>query len=79
MEEFLLKNEFSYVKDFDEWEKKTFEGKMIVFKKNLINRWILSYEDADNYLHELKSGNEDDVLLSIKEYERDRKITEILG
>ena len=28
MEEFLLKNEFSYVKDFDEWEKKTFEGKI---------------------------------------------------
>jgi hypothetical protein len=79
MEDFLLKNGFLYVKDFDEWEKKTFEGKMIVFKRNLISRWILSYEDGDNYLHELKSGSEDDVLLSIKEYERDRKIREILG
>ena len=69
--------EFLYLKDFDECEKKTFEGKLIFFKKNLISRWLLSYEDSD-YRHKLKSGSEDDVLLSIKECERDRKITELL-
>jgi hypothetical protein len=41
--------------------------------------WVLSYEDKETYIHELRRGNKDGVLAGIKAFERDIKLTELLG
>ena len=41
--------------------------------------WVLSYEDKETYIHEIRRGEQEYVLAGIKEFDRDLKLKELLG
>lgn len=79
MDEFFLDNGFRYNDTTDEWERNTIDGKLLLWlKPGSSSICVLSYEDKESYIHELRRGNKDDVLAEIRAHERDIKLTELL-
>jgi len=77
---FLYEGGFKYNGDTDEWEKYTIEGKLLMWLKPGSNYiWVLSYEDKETYIHEIRRGEQEYVLAGIKEFDRDLKLKELLG
>ena len=80
MNDFLIDNKFKHNHETDEWERYTIDGKLLLWEKpGNSSIWVLSYEDKETYIHELRRGNQDEVLAGIKAFERDIKLTELLG
>lgn len=71
---------FTYNEVMDEWEKPTIDGKLIIWEKpNNYEKWVLSYEDIDEYLHPICEGYEHNIRDGLKSIERDKKIDELLN
>lgn len=80
MNSFFEEIGFTYNIETDEWERYTIDGKLLLWEKpGNSSIWVLSYEDKETYIHELRRGNQDEVLAGIKAFERDIKLTELLG
>lgn len=63
----------------DEWEKPVIDGKFLIWK-NLNNwTWTLAYEDSEEYIHTLRIGSESDIVIGLKAYWRDKRLSELLG
>jgi hypothetical protein len=76
---FLYENGFKYNGDNDEWERYTIDGKLLLWlKPGSSHIWVLSYEDKETYIHEIRRGYKEEVLVGIKEFDRDLKLSELL-
>ena len=80
MNDFLIDNKFKHNHETDEWERQTIDGKLLLWlKPGSEHIWVLSYEDQETYIHELRRGYKEDVLAGIKQFDRDLKLKELLG
>jgi hypothetical protein len=71
---------FTYDEDNNEWFKHFSDGRFIIFSciRN-ISLWRLSFEDKDDYLFEIMSGFEQNIIDEFKLINRDYKLSQILG
>ncbi len=79
MYDLLNKQGFKYDDVMDEWVKPTIDGKLVIWEKLSSDKWALSYEDKDNYLHPICEGNQDEIFNGLRSIERDKKIDELLN
>jgi hypothetical protein len=80
MKEFPETYGFSYNEDLDEWEKTTFDGKIIIWKViNSSSQYQISFVDEEDYLHPFLKGDEQQVIECLKSFERDKKLSELLN
>ena len=80
MNDFLIDNKFKHNHETDEWERYTIDGKLLLWlKPGSGHIWVLSYEDKETYIHELRRGYKEDVLAGIKQFDRNLKLKELLG
>lgn len=77
---FLYESGFKHNDETDEWERYTIDGKLLMWLKPGSNHiWVLSYEDKETYIHEIRRGEQEYVLAGIKEFDRNLKLKELLG
>jgi|DEB19_MinimDraft_2_1074335.scaffolds.fasta_scaffold324388_1 hypothetical protein len=77
---FLNENGFKYNSETDEWERYTIDGKLLMWRKpGSRSIWVLSYEDKETFIYEIRRGHKEEVLAGIKEFDRDLKLKELLG
>lgn len=80
MIDFLKSKGFVYNELEDEWNRPTFDGVLVVWKKHTQpNMWELLYEDKEEYLHPLFMGNPEIISGGLVQIERDIKISELLN
>jgi hypothetical protein len=79
MKEFPEKYGFSYNEDLDEWEKITFDGKIIIWKVIDSSKYQISFVDEEDYLYPFIKGDEEQVIECLKAFDRDRKLNELLN
>lgn len=74
---------FIYFEEYDEWRIQTLEGSLVLWEnpnnKDTSRPWVLSYQDSEDYLHQITTGYSDDIIDGIKKINRDLKISEIIG
>jgi hypothetical protein len=79
MKDKLIDIGFKYNDILDEWSKPTFEGYIIIWKTPNSSKWRISYEDLDDYLHTVFEGYDYEVITTLKSFERDKKLEELLN
>jgi hypothetical protein len=79
MIEFPESQGFSYNDNLDEWEKTTFNGKIIIWKVPNSSKWQISFVDEEDYLHPVLKGDQQQIIDTLKAFERDRKLSELLN
>lgn len=76
---FLRENIFVYNPDLDEWYKDLGDIRIIVWQRvNNADIWVLSYSDSDDYIYKLDEGHQDQIVSSMKIFQRDLKIEQLL-
>jgi hypothetical protein len=75
---FLRENIFVYNPDLDEWYKDLGDIRIIVWQRvNNSDIWVLSYSDSEDYIYKLE-GKQDQIISSMRIFQRDLKIEQLL-
>ena len=76
---FLRENIFVYNPDLDEWYKELGDIRIIVWQRvNNSDIWVLSYSDSEDYIYKLDEGKQDQIISSMRIFQRDLKIEQLL-
>ncbi len=76
---FLRENIFVYNPDLDEWYKDLGDIRIIVWQRvNNSDIWVLSYSDSEDYIYKLDEGKQDQIISSMRIFQRDLKIEQLL-
>lgn len=70
---------FTHNNYLDEWEKPLVDGKLLIWENLSSHGWTLAYEDKDEYVHKLRTGNEYQIESGMKSFYRDMRLKELLG